>query len=121
MYNILADVKIYKINVGPDPLSGMAYSIGQRVTTGKRGSKDYAESIVTRIVRSENNFHLFGNIAYIIYAERTDNKKQFVYRYFENMPVYVTGVTPDSRMERIVDKQFISYENNSGQMSDQSG
>ncbi len=109
MDNTLADVKIFKIHVGPDPLTGMDYSVGQKVYAGK--GKNRVESVITSIVRSETQYHLFGNITYIMYAERTDTKKQFVHRYFENMPVMVIGVTPDSRMERVVDLQFSNNEN----------
>ena len=108
MDNVLADVKIFKISIGPDLKKGMSYQVGQKVYTGK--GDDRVESIIKRIVRSEQNFHLFGNIAYVIYAQRSDNKKEFIFRFFENMPVYVTGVTPDSEMERIVDQQFLFHE-----------
>ena len=106
MDNPLADVKIFKINIGPDPINGMSYNVGQRIQVGK--GKDKAPCEISRIVRSENNFHFFGNLAYIIYAERMDNGKEFVFKYFENMPVYVTGVTPGTSGERLVDKQFQS-------------
>jgi hypothetical protein len=107
--NVLSDVKIFRISIGPDPKDGMSYFVGQKIHTGSGNNRD--DCVITRIVRNENNFYLFGNMAYIIYAKRNDSGKEFVFRFCENMPVYVTGVTPNSEMEKKVDEQFINYEN----------
>ena len=104
MENFLADLKIFRIHVGPDPLNGMSYKIGQSVSTGDERIK----CEIIAITRNETNYHFFGSLAYIIWAKRLDNNEKFVYRYIEGMPVYITPAAPDSEQE----KKIIQYYEN---------
>lgn len=109
MESVLSDVKISRITIGPDPKNGMTYAVDQPIHLGT--GKDRVNCTVTRIVRSETDFHMFGTLCFVIWAQRKDTGEEFVFKYTMGMPVYVTGVAPNTPLERIVDKQFVNYEN----------
>lgn len=72
---------IRKITIG-DLKNGFCFQVNQTVPAGDN------PLTITKIIRDENNFYFFGCIQYQIYAKLKD-EPQFVWKYFENQPVYV--------------------------------
>lgn len=112
VFNPLADVKIYQINIGRDPKNGMGFRVGQQFWIGE---ERYSCEII-KIIRNETNYHLFGVITYEIWAKITDsrskkNGKEFIYKFFENMPVHVTQVGPSTKAEKYIDEKLFNYIN----------
>lgn len=112
LFNPLADVKIYQINIGRDPKNGMGFRVNQEVFIGE----DRHSCKIIKIIRNETNYHLFGVITYEIWAQVDDkrsekNGREFIYKYFENMPVHVTQVGPGTKAEKFIDEKLFNYIN----------
>ena len=78
--------EIRKITIG-DVKTGFSFSIGSKIQAGSE------EIIISKIVRDENSFFIFGNIVYIIYAV---NKKgeEFIWNILENQILRVEFSIP---------------------------
>jgi hypothetical protein len=78
MRTMMDNANIRKITVG-DSKMGMTYQVGST----------YGVVEITSIVRDENAYFLFGNIAYLIYAKVLPTGEEGLWKYFERQPVTV--------------------------------
>ena len=76
---------IRKIIIGANPKEALAFEIGRTFIT------PMGELKVVEIVEDQANFYFFGNIRYLIYAEKED-KTIFVWKYFERHATIVECV-----------------------------
>lgn len=75
----LGDIR--KITIG-DVKEGFSFKVGQEIMLGKD------KIFISKIVRNEDSFFIFGSIIYLIYAKGVDGN-EFVWNYIENQPVRV--------------------------------
>ncbi len=87
---------IRKITIG-DPQGGFAFQVGQQVRP-KDGGASFKPFEITRIVRDENNYFIFKQIVYIIYAKRLDGGPEFVWNYFERQTIRVECFQPEDNV-----------------------
>lgn len=88
----LQDNPIHSISIGQDPKSGMKFTVGQSIYVGND------ELIVSRILRSEEHYHRFGQVIYIVFA-KDDKGVEFPYKYSDGLPVYVSCFRPKDQVE----------------------
>ena len=112
MFEISKDIKIYRINIGPDPLSGMGYYVGQKLHAGR--GEDKIMFALTRIIRESDQ-------SYLICARNIGSDSEFIFRHIENMPVYITPVIPGTAQEQLVDYNSQKYDHSDKHLSDSSG
>lgn len=78
MRTMMDSANIRKITIG-DAKLGMSYQVGST----------YGPVEITSIIRDENAFFLFGDIAYLIYAKVISTGEEGLWKYFERQPVTV--------------------------------
>ncbi len=76
--------KILSISYGADPKNDFGYRMNQTIRLGNE------IFTISNIERDENNFHLFGNLRYIIYVVRPNTKEEKIWKIIENMPLTLT-------------------------------
>ena len=74
----LNNANIRKIIIG-DAKEGLAWVKGQKYGRSK-------EFTITKIIRDENAYFLFGNVTYLVYAKK-DNEQEKIWKLFERQPV----------------------------------
>ena len=83
---LLNNANIRKITIGSRQ-DNMTYHVGQNHGVG---DKDDKPLIITRIIRDENSYHLYGRILYLIYVTHRDHgDKEFLWKYTDGQPVTV--------------------------------
>jgi hypothetical protein len=73
--------EIRKITIG-DVKNGFSFSVGTVVNVGGDEIK------ISKIVRDENSFFIFGSILYVIYVKNSNGEEK-IWNYIENQPVRV--------------------------------
>lgn len=75
----LSDIR--KITIG-DVKEGFSFTVGSKVNAGGN------QIIISKILRDENSFFIFGEIMYLIYAKNT-NGEEFLWNAISNMPLRI--------------------------------
>lgn len=73
---------IHQITIGSDPKNGFSWKVGQ----GVLGSK----YTISRIIRHEDSFLLQGEVIYVVYVYKGNDKTyDVVWRTYSNIPVSI--------------------------------
>lgn len=75
----LSDIR--KITIG-DVKTGFSFSVGSKINAGGN------EIIISKILRDENSFFIFGEIMYLIYAKNAKGE-EFLWNALSSVPVRI--------------------------------
>lgn len=73
---------IRKIVVGSDPITGLAFSVGQSVGQSRAFT-------VTQIIKDTAVYHKFGSVEYLVYVKKSKDTEEELWKEFKDIPVAV--------------------------------
>jgi len=86
---------IRKITIGSSPKEeGIAFQIGKRA-----GNDDFK---ISKIIEDTNNFFSFGAVRYLVFISDLNNKNEYLWKAFENVPIIIEYYLPTEDYIKIV-------------------